>query len=134
MTTSEHYAHYSRPQTCELLAAIGLDVTYDRGDGDTLYYRNEDGDDVGVLDMLGGFGSGLLGHNHSALVACAQNVLTTQRPFAAQASIRTSAGKLAARVSALVGETTGHEYVTTFANSGTEAVEAAIKHATLAKV
>jgi acetylornithine/succinyldiaminopimelate/putrescine aminotransferase/predicted amino acid dehydrogenase len=119
-----------KPRLFELLHAVGLDVTYHRARGDTLTYRNEEGADVEVLDLLGGYGAAILGHNHPAIVACAREALDQERPFLAQASVRGAAGRLAERLSEVVGERTGGKrYVVTLANSGTEAVEAAIKHA-----
>jgi acetylornithine/succinyldiaminopimelate/putrescine aminotransferase/predicted amino acid dehydrogenase len=113
----------------ELLRAIGLDVVYERGLGDLLFFRDAQGREVEVLDMLGGYGASLFGHNHPALLARAREVLEARRPFNAQASARGIAGHLAKRLSDAVGRTTGRSYVVTLASSGTEAVEAAIKHA-----
>lgn len=79
--------------------------------------------------MVGGFGAGLLGHNHPELVVCAQQVLNEQRPFLSQASIRADAGALAQRLAAIAQAETGQRFVVTLANSGAEVVEAALKHA-----
>jgi acetylornithine/succinyldiaminopimelate/putrescine aminotransferase/predicted amino acid dehydrogenase len=120
-----------RPRLAKLLAAIGLDVVYTRGEGDFLTYRDDFGRERVVLDMLGGYGAALFGHNHPELVARAHAVLAARRPFVAQASVRPYAGLLGERLSTLLGRATGQDYVVTLANSGTEAVEAAIKHAEL---
>jgi acetylornithine/succinyldiaminopimelate/putrescine aminotransferase/predicted amino acid dehydrogenase len=120
-----------RPHVAKLLAAVGLDVVYTRGEGDFLTYRDDRGRERVVLDMLGGYGAALFGHNHPELVARAHAVLDARRPFVSQASARPYAGLLGARLSALVGRATGQDYVVTLANSGAEAVEAAIKHAEL---
>ncbi len=134
-TTSSYspirFGRYSRPQVADLLGAIGLDLAYERGEGDYLFYHDPLKGEVAVLDMLGGFGAGLFGHNHPELVEVAQAVLAGKRPFLAQASVRAAAGELAAQLSDLVAETTGKSYITTLTNSGTEAVEAALKHAAL---
>lgn len=125
----EAFARYLKPRVSELLAAICLDVVYERGRGDSLWYRDEAGREVEVLDLLGGYGATLFGHNHPELVARAQEALASGRPFLAQASARGLAGRLAERLASMVGRETGREWVVTLANSGTEAVEAAIKHA-----
>lgn len=125
----EAFGRYLKPRLMELLRAIGLDVVYERGEGDLLWYRDERGREVEVLDMLGGYGASLCGHSHPELLARAREVLDARRPFNAQASARGLAGLLAERLSAAVGRATGRGYVVTLANSGTEAVEAAIKHA-----
>src|SRR5262249_42225610 len=118
-----------KPRLMEMLSAIRLDVVYHRGEGDYLYYHDTNSQEIAVLDLLGGFGASLFGHNHPDLVAAARSVLDEKRPFNAQASARARAGLLAQRLSDMVGRVTGRSYVATFANSGAEAVEAALKHA-----
>src|SRR5437763_10693402 len=125
----EAFAKYLKPRLMELLSAIALDVVYERGEGDKLFYRDAKGREVPVLDLLGGYGAGLLGHNHPRIAARAREVIDRKLPFHAQASARSLAGHLAERLSAVVGRATGRSYVVTFANSGTEAGEAAIKQA-----
>ncbi len=66
------YRTHLKPYVARLLSAIGLDVVYQRAEGDWLYVRDETGKEQAVLDMVGGFGAGLLGHNHPELVAGAQ--------------------------------------------------------------
>ncbi len=128
------FGAHLRPYLAKLLAAIGLDVAYTRGEGDHLFYRDDAGRERAVLDMLGGYGVALFGHNNPELVGRAREVLDARRPFASQASARPYAGLLGARLAALVGRGTGQGYVVTLANSGTEAVEAAIKHAELERL
>lgn len=127
------YRTYLKPYVARLLSAIGLDVIYHRAAGDWLYYCDEAGNERAVLDMVGGFGAGLLGHNHPELIAAAQAVLTAQRPFLAQASVRSLAGQLAQRLATIAESVTGQAYIVTLANSGAEAVEAALKHAEMAR-
>lgn len=127
------YATHLKPYLARLLGAIGLDVTYHRAEGDRLYYYDAAGKERAVLDMLSGFGAGLFGNNHPELVACAQEVLASRRPMLAQASSRSYAGLLAQRLAELAEEATGHPYMVTLANSGAEAVEAAIKHASIVR-
>ncbi len=124
------YARYVKPRLMELLEVIGLDRIYVRGEGDRLWHRDEGaGGEVEVLDLLGGYGASLLGHNHPEVLARAKELLDAKVPFHAQASCRGQAGRLARRLSEMVGARTGRSYVVTLANSGTEAIEAAIKHA-----
>lgn len=131
---SDAFARHVRPRLMERLRAIGLDVEYHRGEGDRLFHRDAAGNEVEVLDLVGGFGAGLLGHNHPAIVGRAREILAAARPFHAQASARPVAGELGRRLSGVVGAVTGGEYVVTFAGSGTEAVEGALKHAELERV
>lgn len=125
------FALHLKPKVAQLLAAFNLDVVFHRAEGDWLYYYDKRSVEIAVLDIVGGFGAGLFGHNHPALVDTVREVMSERRPFNAQASVRGPAAMLASRLSAVVGRTTGKSYVATLANSGTEAVEASIKHAEL---
>lgn len=125
------YGEFVKPRLVELLRAVGLDVTYHRAEGDYLWFRDARGNEIRVLDLLGGYGAALFGHHEPELVRCLQRQLSSGRPFHAQASVRELAGMLGARLSEMVGRATGRSYVATFASSGAEAVEAALKHAEL---
>ncbi len=115
------------------MRATGLEVQFDSAEGDRLRLARPLSSGVEVLDLVGGYGTSLFGHNHPELVTAAQSSLLRRRPFSAQASVRSSAAKLAARLSALVGESTGVSYIVTLGSTGADAVEAAIKHAALAR-
>lgn len=110
-----------------MLASLRLDLDYERGAGDALYYRDENGREIEVLDAVGGYGSLFLGHAHPALVAEAQRLLASGRPVHSQGSARRLAHRLAAELS----RRAGGDYCAIFGNSGAEAVEAAMKHAML---
>ena len=125
------YGRFLKPRVAEVLEAVALDVAYSRAEGDYLFYRDAAGSEVRVLDMMGGFGASLFGHNHPLLVARAQEVLAARRPFNAQASVRGLAGRLSERLSERVKRATGRDYVVTLAATGTEAIEAALKLAEL---
>ncbi len=125
------YATHTKPRLMSKLSALRLDVEYHRGEGDDLFHRDGSGHEVRVLDLVGGYGASLFGHNHPALVATVAENLAARRPFLAQGSVRPFAGRLASRLSSLVGAATGRSYVVTFGATGAEAVEAAVKHAEL---
>lgn len=122
----EEYGMLCRPGLVQLLTAIGLDVTYERSEGNYLWHTR-DGQPEKILDFAGGFGSGLFGHNHPALLNEAQSFLKHHLPIMAQGSCRTNAARLAARLC----EWVDGDYITIFTNSGAETVEAAMKHARL---
>jgi acetylornithine/succinyldiaminopimelate/putrescine aminotransferase/predicted amino acid dehydrogenase len=126
------YASYCRPKLSETLRAIGLDLRYHRGAGNNLYAMDQNGKEIAYLDFLGGYGALILGHNHPALVAVHADLHASGAPFLAQASVRMGAARLAAALSDRIKRSTGADYVATFANSGAEAVEAALKHAEFA--
>lgn len=119
------YGRYCRPELVRLLEAVNLDVAYERAEGDRLWYER-DGEPVEVLDLVGGYGAGLFGHHHPALVAEARRLFDEQRPVFAQGSIRSGAAALARALADRLGD-----YVTILTNSGAETVEAALKHAFL---
>lgn len=131
MSADEDYGRYSRPALMRRLEACRLDVAYHRAAGDLLLTRDDAGREVEVLDMVGGFGVGLLGHNHPALVDTLRAALDAGAPFHAQGSTRAAAGRLCRALSETVGAASGRRYVVTLTSTGTEAVEAAIKHAEL---
>jgi acetylornithine/succinyldiaminopimelate/putrescine aminotransferase/predicted amino acid dehydrogenase len=114
-----------KPRLTSLLRTLGLDITFERGEGDSLFCRNADGREIDVLDLVGGYGSLLLGHAHPALVREAQRLLSSSRPLHAQGSHQEYSTRLATELS----RRAGGDYCAVFANSGTEAVEIAIKHA-----
>jgi acetylornithine/succinyldiaminopimelate/putrescine aminotransferase/predicted amino acid dehydrogenase len=122
------FATFVKPLLATNLAAVALDVEYVRGEGDFLFFRDAEGEEVEVLDLVGGFGASLFGHNHPELVARARAVLDAGRPNHVQGSVRATAGTLGRRLSQIGERATGRSFIAHFANSGPEAVEAAIKH------
>ena len=126
LSTKTSGCHF-KPRLNQLLRTLRLDVAYERGQGDHLYYRDHAGLEIEVLDLVGGYGSLLLGHAHPALVAEAQRLLLSGRPVHAQGSRRDYAAQLATELS----RRAQGDYCVIFGNSGAEAVEAAMKHAML---
>ena len=113
-----------KAKVSDLLKLLKMDVSYERAEGDWLWYRQE-GKETRVLDLVGGFGSLLLGHNHPELVAEARDLLEKRTPIHVQGSRRTRAGELAEELNRRVEG----DFRVVLANSGAEAVEAAMKHA-----
>src|SRR6185312_14058367 len=129
---ADGYAQHTRPLAAELLQMLGLDKQYTRARGDHLFYR-EQGREIKVLDLAGGYGSLILGHNHPELRRVAIDQLRQEMPTHAQMSIRGEAGLLCRDLDAELNAATGRHFVVTLANSGAEAVEAAAKHARMAQ-
>ena len=115
-----------KPQLCGLLDLLRVGVVFERAQGDYLFYRR-DGQEVPVLDLVGGYGSLLFGHHHPVLVAEAQRLLVEGRPIHSQGSRHALAGLLARELA----RRAGGDYRVVFTNSGAEAVEAGMKHAIL---
>src|SRR5437773_2149489 len=102
------YGHFCRPGLIPLLEAIGLNVMYERAKGDYLWRRQGD-KLVPILDLLGGYGANLFGHNHPELVAAARDLLAAEVPVLAQVSCRGGAARLAEELCRRLGD-----YVVTF--------------------
>ncbi len=131
---NHNFKTYVRPHTGELLEKLRLNIDYDFAYADFMEYQNEIGEWVRIFDFLGGYGSLIFGHNHPELVATANDILRSGRPFSSQASLRTYAARLGRKLSDMLKQRFQREYVSTFQNSGAEAVEAALKHATMSHV
>lgn len=136
MNPAVEEAELAEPYLAEFLSSVGLGVEYVRGEGNTLYYRGDNDDEIPVLDFAGGYGSVILGHNHPEIVAYAKSLLDGQIPVHAQFSRHPYANDFARKINTIIQRELGdfEPYSVIFANSGAEAIEAAIKHAELDRV
>ena len=118
---SSMHARHLNEQLVRILKTIGYDVGFQKGQGAYLYDR----EGVRYLDLLSGFGVFAIGRNHPSLRAALKNVLDADLPNLVQLDVSTLAGILAERLLKYM------PYLDKvfFANSGAEAVEAAIKFA-----
>jgi acyl-CoA synthetase (AMP-forming)/AMP-acid ligase II/4-aminobutyrate aminotransferase-like enzyme/predicted amino acid dehydrogenase len=121
------YRTEARRTLAEAMAAMGLDESYVRARGDYLYRA----DGTPVLDLVGGFGVTLLGHNPPQVIRSLQTALEEGRPINAQGSIRDEAGRLANVISRRLSDRLPRQFVTSLWSTGAEAVEAARRHALL---
>jgi acetylornithine/succinyldiaminopimelate/putrescine aminotransferase/predicted amino acid dehydrogenase len=126
------YQQHAKPRLAEVLSSISLDVVYKKGEQDYLEYEDSNGKSIKALDLLAGYGAGLLGHNHPRLVGIARKCLDEQVPFHAQSSYRESAARLCSRLNELLQHSLNRQYVVHLINTGSEAVEAAVLHCGLA--
>jgi ornithine--oxo-acid transaminase len=117
-TFALHETHLN-PQMVRVLRTIGFDVDYREARGPYLF----DADGERYLDLLSGFGVFALGRNHPAVVETLREVLAAELPQLVQLDASPLAGLLAEALLAKVP----HLDRAFFCNSGTEAVEAAIK-------
>ncbi len=100
-----------------LLGLIGFDVLYDRAQGSHIFIK-----DKRYLDFISGYGVLNLGHNHPEIIKAVEKV--NGLPNMLQAALRPLTAALAKNLAAI---TPGKLQKTFFCNSGTEAVEGAIK-------
>lgn len=109
-------------QLVRVLKTIGFDRRYVRAQGAYLY--DDRGDQY--LDLLSGYGVFAVGRNHPDVVRVLREVLEAELPGLVQMDVSLLAGILAER---LLATAPGGLDKVFFANSGAEAVEAAIKFA-----
>jgi ornithine--oxo-acid transaminase len=120
----ERYALHTRylnEQMVRVLKTIGYDVGFRSGRGQYLYDRSG----AKYLDLLSGFGVFALGRNHPHVRDALKDVLDSDLPNLVQMDVSVPAGVLAER---LLRYTPYLDKVF-FANSGSEAVESALKFA-----
>src|ERR1039457_1466998 len=118
--SSMHSRHLNE-QLVRVLKTIGYDVGFQKGQGQYLFDR----DGARYLDLLSGYGVFAIGRNHPALREALKSVLDSELPNLVQMDVSTLAGILAERLL----EQVPYLDKAFFANSGSEAVEAAIKFA-----
>lgn len=131
MNLNQKYIDYCKPKLGKLLNSVRLDKVYHRAETNYIYYYDSENNEIEVIDFLGGYGASLFGHNHPELVDAALENFKQKRPFNAQASCRGQAGLLCEKLNQMMYDRNRRNYVITLANTGTEAIEAAIKHAEL---
>src|SRR5580658_5367448 len=115
------HARYLNPQLPRTLHAIGFDKVYERAQGAYLYDR--DGDRY--ADFLAGFGVFAVGRNHPVVRKALHDVLDGELADLVQFDCALLPGLLAER---LLAKAPGLDRAY-FCNSGTEAVETALKFA-----
>ena len=111
---------YLNPQLGRIVRTLGFDREWVRGDGAHLI----DADGTRYLDLLCGYGTFAVGRNHPDVIAEQHSVLDAHTANLPQPG-RTP--RPAARAEALVARAPERIAAMVTANSGTEAVEAAIK-------
>jgi ornithine--oxo-acid transaminase len=117
----ELYGRYLNPQQPRVLHAIGFDKVYRRAEGAYLY----DSEGHPYADFLAGFGVFAAGRNHPVIRQALHDALDAQLADWTQFDCGPLPGLLAER---LLAKAPGLERVF-FCNSGTEAVESALKFA-----
>ncbi len=110
---------YLNAQMVRVLKTIGFDRHYTRAQGAYLYDRTG----ARYLDLLAGFGVFAIGRNHPTVKQAMFDVLNADLPNLVQMDVSLLSGLLAER---LLAHVPGQERVF-FCNSGTEAVQSAIK-------
>src|SRR3989440_4969530 len=116
----ELWARTINPQFVRVLRTIGFDRTWARAEGAYLF----DADGTRYLDLLGGFGMYGVGRNNTRIRAALIEALELETPGMLALGTTLLPGLLAEALIELAG---GRIERCLFTNSGTEAVEAALK-------
>ena len=116
------HEQYLNHQMVRVLRTIGYDRNYKRAVGQYLY----DEDNNEYLDLLSGFGVFAIGRNHPVVISALQETLSLELPNLVQMDVSLLSGLLAKEILATMPDNLSKMF---FCNSGTEAVEAAIKFA-----
>lgn len=116
------YEQHLNQQMVRVLKTIGYDRHYKRALGQYLY----DQEDNEYLDLLSGFGVFAIGRNHPTVISALKETLSLELPNLVQLDVSVLSGLLAQEILKTTPENITKMF---FCNSGTEAVEAAIKFA-----
>ncbi len=111
---------YLNPQMGRILRTLGFDRTWVRGERAHLI----DADGERYLDLLSGYGVFALGRNHPDVIAAVRDVLAAETANLPQLGVTLLSGVLAEQLLARAPDSVAAMVP---ANSGTEAVEAAMK-------
>ena len=109
-------------QMVRVLKTIGYDRHYKKAVGQYLY----DQEGTEYLDLLSGFGVFAIGRNHPTVIEALKETLTLELPNLVQLDVSILSGLLAKEILKTTPDNLTKMF---FCNSGTEAVEAAIKFA-----
>src|SRR4051794_23208125 len=111
---------YLNPQMGRILRTLGFDKVWAGGEGAHLI----DADGKRYLDLFGGYGVFAIGRNHPEAIQAVQEVMAARTGNLPQLGVTLLSGMLAEQLLALAPDSVGAMVP---ANTGTEAVEAAIK-------
>jgi ornithine--oxo-acid transaminase len=111
---------YLNPQMGRILRTLGFDKTWVGGEGAHLI----DADGERYLDLFGGYGVFAIGRSHPEAIAAIQDVMAARTGNLPQLGVTLLSGVLAEQ---LLARAPGSVAAMVPANTGTEAVEAAIK-------
>ncbi len=129
--SSDPVSLYLNSYIGRMLRQLKMDHTYHRGQKDSVFTFIDD-KEVEILDMTGGYGTGLLGHNHPDLSKILIDFVNKGRiSLSNQGSVQETAARLAERLNLIMGQITGKNFHVCFGSSGAEVVEMAIHHACL---
>jgi acetylornithine/succinyldiaminopimelate/putrescine aminotransferase/predicted amino acid dehydrogenase len=127
--SNDSFIRHLNPWVGLSLSNLGMDYHYHSAKKDTLF-AFVNGKEIPVLDMLGGYGSNLIGHNNDEIKSAVMSFLNHDEvAISDQGSKQKHAGLLAEELNRLVGGVTGKDFNVILGSTGSEAVEIALHHA-----
>ena len=123
-SVKKNYQAYINPSVVRLLEFMGMDAVEVRGEGIYLY------DSAGkkYIDCLGGYGTFAFGHRHPRIVEAVKNQLD-KLPLSGKVFLNQALSNAARHLAMITPQGLRYSF---WCNSGTEAVEGALKTARLA--
>lgn len=123
------YTAFLNPYGGEILRAFNLDVHFDEGEGNWLFYSDEKGERRKVLDLYGDAGKNLLGHRNLDINQEVFEALTGKVPLLTSGSLRKSATILAKNLNDLLADETHHpHWISSFFSSAQESLKEVCEH------
>ena len=122
-SVKKNYQAYINPSVVRLLEFMGMDTVEVRGEGIYLY------DSAGkkYIDCLGGYGTFAFGHRHPRIVEAVKNQLD-KLPLSGKVFLNQALSNAARHLAMITPQGLRYSF---WCNSGTEAVEGALKMARL---
>jgi acetylornithine/succinyldiaminopimelate/putrescine aminotransferase len=121
----------SRVSRDQVSALSGLDVQFTAAQGDYVYWQDDQGNGRRAVDLAGGAGALLLGHNHPKIVSVALRHLHDRRPVAMQGAGHGPVEALKLQLADRIGRETNREYEVLLLDTSADAMQTALSHAQL---
>ena len=122
-------ARLSLPRIGKMMTLLKIDKNYIEGCGDHIFYE-ENGNKHKVLDLVGGFGGNILGHNHPYLLDKIKEFYAKGNiSLFDQGSSRKYTNEFVKKLVSLISSNTKKSFVCKLGSTGSEAVEMALAHA-----
>ncbi|MCJ7468121.1 MAG: aminotransferase class III-fold pyridoxal phosphate-dependent enzyme [Maribacter sp.] len=129
--SEDTYERHYNPYIGKVLDTLEMNLSYTKSKGDYLYPAGNT-DFKKILDLVGGYGTNLIGHGNKKLLEHAIRFLSSgQIPLSDQMSNQDAAANLAEKLGEQLAKSTGKSFYTMFGSTGSEVVEMALHHAYL---
>lgn len=128
------YGAFVNPLVSEILYSLGAETLFERAENHIMTGFNSIVEEKKVIDLTCGYGSLMFGHNNPEIIEEACRFFQDRKPIHVQFSAKKYTAELAETMATICKDITGIDVIVRFANSGTEAVDLAIKHCEFKRV